>query len=80
MKKAGRILVLLTGMGIILGIAIRAEAEEIGSRGVMRFQGVGESVQAWSQDVAVLRDRTGMVSEEAFDPAHYSAYPVTQMQ
>ena len=46
MKKAGRILALLVGLGIIVGAAARAEAgENTGSRGAVQFQGVGGTVQ-----------------------------------
>lgn len=75
MRNAGRILVLLAGLGIIVGIAVRAEAkEDTGSRGTVQFQGVGGSVQAWSRDVALLQDRIDAISGEIFDPAFYSAY------
>ncbi len=74
MRNVGRILVLLAGLGIIVGIAVRAEAKEnTDSRGTVQFQGVGGSVQAWSQDVTLLQDRMGVISGEVFDPAFYSA-------
>lgn len=80
MIKAGRILVLLAGLGIILGIAVRASAKDSGSRGVIQFQGVGGTIQIWSQDVALLQERIGVISEEAFDPAYYSTYSVAATQ
>lgn len=74
MKKAGRILALLAGLGIILGIAVRTKAEDTGSRGALQFQGVGGTVQIWSQDVSILQDRVCTIPEEAFDPGYYSVY------
>lgn len=75
MKKAGRILALLVGLGIIVGAAARAEAgENTGSRGAVQFQGVGGTVQVWSGDVILLQDRIGVISGAAFDPAFYSTF------
>ncbi len=75
MRKAGRILVLLAGLGIIVGIAVMAEAKEnTGSCGAVQFQGVGATIQALGQDVTLLQGRIGAISEEVFDPALYSAY------
>lgn len=76
MKRAGRILALLVGLGIIVVAAVRLEAEEnTGSRGAVQFQGVGGTVQAWGQDVVLLQDRIGVISSEVFDPALYSTFP-----
>lgn len=73
MRKGGRILVLLAGLGIILGIGIRTRAEEnISSSGALQFQGPEGIVQARSQDTALLQDKVWGISEEVFDPAYYS--------
>lgn len=74
MRKGGRILVLLAGLGIILGIGIRTRAEEVtGSCGALQFQGAGGIVRAWGRDVALLQDKLCGISEEVFDPAYYAA-------
>lgn len=73
MRKAGRIGILLAGMVIILGIAVRADAAEVAaSRGTFLFRSTEGDVSIWAEDIALLQDKISGISEEVFDPGYYA--------
>lgn len=73
MKKAGRILVLLAGMGIVLRIALTAKADEaIGSCNTLQFQSIQGNMQIWAEDINLLQDKLSGIPQEAFRPDYYS--------
>ncbi len=64
---------LLAGMGVVLGIAMTAEAEEgIQSRGTFQFHSAAGAVSIWAEDISLLQDKISGIPKEAFDPGYYS--------
>lgn len=73
MKKAGRILALLAGTGIVLGIALTAKADEATvSRNTLQFQSIQGNMQIWAEDINLLQDKLSGIPQEAFRPDYYS--------